>query len=150
MNVRARFVALFILVAYLLTACGASSLFAAPTPTALPTPTNDPLASAKIVEAFWNALNMGDLDTAMVYVAEDIKCVNFCYFTGKLTFQSYLQGYVKAGYTTKVGDMKVVGGIVTYSWELYQNGLFQRRGEGDEMMEVKDGKIIYWENYQLR
>jgi hypothetical protein len=150
MNVKAKFLALFIFFTYLLSACGAGSFFAAPTPTALPTPTNDPLYAAKIVQAFWNALNTGDLETAMVYVGEDIKCANFCYFSGRQTFQSYLHGYVKAGYSTKISDLKVVGGIVTYSWELSQNGLFQRRGEGDEMMEVKDGKIVYWENYQLR
>ncbi len=150
MNVRVAALSLFLILAYLLTACGASSLFAAPTPTPLPTPTNDPLYAARIVESFWNALNMGDLETAMVYVGEDIRCANFCYFTGRQTFQSYLQGYVKAGYTTKISDLKVIGGIVTYSWELYQNDLFQRRGEEDEMMEVKDGKIVYWENYQLR
>lgn len=146
----ARSLALFVLLASLLSACGASSMFAAPTPTALPTPTTDPLASARVVEAFWNALNMGDLETALVYVHDDVRCANFCYFRGKSTFESYLQGYVKAGYTTKISDVKVIGGIVTYSWELYQNGLFRRRGEGDEMMEVKEGKIVYWENYQLR
>jgi hypothetical protein len=146
----ARSLALFVLLACLLSACGTSSLFPAPTPTPLPTPTTDPLASARIVEAFWNALNMGDLERALVYVHDDIRCANYCYFSGKSTFESYLQGYVKAGYSTKISDVKVVGGIVTYSWELYQNGLFRRRGEGDEMMEVKDGKIVYWENYQLR
>jgi len=125
-------------------------MFAAPTPTAQPTPTNDPLGAAKIVQAFWDALNTGDLETAMLYVGDDMTCSGFCHFSGKIIFQSYLQAYVKAGYSTKISDLKSVGSVVTYAWELYQNGLFQRRGEEDEMMEVEDGKIIYWENYQLR
>jgi hypothetical protein len=150
MNIKARVLLLLVCLPLLFTACGNNPLFAAPTPTIMPTPTNDPLSAAKIVQAFWNALNAGDLDTAMVYIHDDIKCANFCHFSGKLIFESYLHGYVKAGYRTQIGDLKAVGNIVTYSWELYQNDLFQRRGEEDEMMEVQDGKIIYWENYQLR
>jgi hypothetical protein len=150
MNIKARVLLLLVCLPMLFTACGSNPLFAAPTPTIMPTPTHDPLSAAKVVQAFWNALNSGDLDTAMVYVGDEITCANYCHFSGKIIFQSYLQGYVKAGYTTKIGDLKAVGNIVTYSWELYQNDLFQRRGEEDEMMEVQDGKIIYWENYQLR
>jgi hypothetical protein len=150
MNVKAIFLILFISLPLLFTACGSNSIFAAPTPTVLPTPTNDPLSAAKVVQAFWDALNAGDLDTAMVYVSDEITCANYCHFSGKLIFQSYLQAFVNSGYSTKISDLKAVGNIVTYSWESYQNGLFQRRGEEDEMMEVEGGKIIYWENYQLR
>jgi hypothetical protein len=39
-----------------------------------------------------------------------------------------------------------VGSIVTYSWEVYRNGNFLRSGDGDEMMQVEDSKIVYWEN----
>jgi hypothetical protein len=150
MNVKAIFLTILIGLPLLFTSCGSNPLFAEPTPTVLPTPTNDPLSAAKVVQAFWDALNAGDLDTAMVYIGDEITCANFCHFSGRLIFQSYLQGYVKAGYSTKISDLKAVGNIVTYSWELYQMDLFQRRGEEDEMMEVENGKIIYWENYQLR
>jgi limonene-1,2-epoxide hydrolase len=138
-----------IVIAQVLSAC-TSALFAPPTPTAVPTPTKDPHESAKIVQAFWEALNAGDLEAAMYYIGDDITCAGYCHFSGKQIFQSYLQGYVKAGFSTSIQDLKAVGNVVTYSWELYQNGLFQRRGEADEMMEVKDGKIVYWENYQVR
>jgi len=150
MNIKAIVLLLFVGLPLLFTSCAGNPLFATATPTVLPTPTNDPLSAAKVVQAFWDALNAGDLDTAMVYIGDEITCARYCHFSGKLVFQSYLQGYVKAGYSTKIGDLKAVGNIVTYSWELYQNGLFQRRGEGDEMMEVDGAKIIYWENYQLR
>jgi hypothetical protein len=146
MNVKAIVLILLISLPLLFTACGSNPIFAAPTPTVMPTPTNDPLSAAKVVQAFWNALNSGDLDTAMVYVADDVKCAGFCYFKGKVAFQSYLQGYLDAGFTTEISDVRNVGSIVTYSWEAYRNGNFVRGGDGDEVMQVEDGKIVYWEN----
>ena len=150
MNIKVVFILVFLILAQVLSACMSGPLFAQPTPTVLPTPTSDPRSAAKVVQAFWDALNAGDLETAMSYVGDEITCTNFCHFSGKDIFESYLKGYVKAKYRTQIGNLKNVGNIVTYSWELYQNGLFQRRGEDDEVMEVEDGKIIYWENYQLR
>jgi limonene-1,2-epoxide hydrolase len=150
MNIKVVFIVLFVILAQVLSACADDALFAKPTPTVLPTPTHDPRSAAKVVQAFWKALNKGDLTTAMSYVGDKITCSGFCHFSGKQVFESYLQGYIKAKYTTQIGDLKAVGSIVTYSWELYQNGLFQRRGEDDEVMQVEGGKIIYWENYQLR
>lgn len=147
MNIKAAFLAFFFILAYVLTSCTGASFFAEPTPTVQPTPTNDPLSAAKVVQAFWNALEAGDLETAMAYVADDITCSGFCHFTGKQVFGSYLQGYLDAGYVTKIADVKNVGNIVTYSWQVYRNGLFLRGGEDDEVMEVEDGKIVYWENY---
>lgn len=147
MNIRAAHFILFILLVQLLAACGAgSSLFADPTPTVAPTPTNDPLQSAKIVQAFWDALEGGDLETALVYLDEDAVCAGNCYFKGKATFQTYLQGYLAGGFTTKISDVKNVGSIVTYSWAVYRNGIFVQSGDGDEIMHVEDGKIVYWEN----
>lgn len=147
MNIRFTLLALFLLIAQVLAACSPASIFAAPTPTVQPTPTKDPLSATKVVQAFWDALESGDLETAMVYVDDDITCSGVCHFKGKLIFQSYVQGYLDGGYVTKISDLKGIGNVVTYSWEVYRNGLFVRSGEGDEMMEVEDGKIVYWENY---
>lgn len=147
MNIKAALFIFLVILTYLLTACTGSSLLAEPNSTPQPTPTNDPLAAAKVVQAFWSALAAGDLETALVYVDEKIICSGFCHFTGKLTFQSYLQGYLDAGHVTKISDVKNVGNIVTYTWEVYRNGYFLRRGEDDEFMQVENGKIVYWENY---
>ena len=144
MNIRLASLILFILLA--VTACTGSLTPAPPFPTVETTPTADPFRSAKVVQAFWDALEAGDVETAMTYVADKISCRGFCYFDGKETFQTYLQGYIDGGYMTKISDLKNVGNIVTYSWEVYRSGLFVRRGDEDEMMEVEDGKIIYWEN----
>jgi len=147
MNIKFALLTSIVILTQVLTACAAGSFFAEPTPTAQPTPTNDPLSAAKVVQAFWDALAAADLETALVYVSDDITCSGFCHFEGKIIFQSYLQGYLDAGYSTQISDLKAVGNIVTYSWEVHRNGLFLRRGEDDEMMEVEDGKIVYWENY---
>lgn len=146
MNLKIAFAGLLLLT-QLLAACGGNSLFGPPTPTLQPTPTNDPRSASRVVQAFWEALESGDLDTAMAYVSDDIACSGYCHFSGKVIFRSYLQGYLDAGYVTKIGNLKNIGSIVTYSWELHRNGLFIRRGEADEVMEVEDGKIVYWENY---
>ena len=106
----------------------------------------DPFQSAKIVQAFWDALEGGDLETAMAYVADDVTCAGYCYFKGKATFRSYLEGYLEAGHVTKISEVKNVGGLVTYSWAVYRNGNFIQGGDGNEIMQVENGKIIYWEN----
>jgi limonene-1,2-epoxide hydrolase len=147
MNIKA-FLLIMIILSQVLVACGSNGFAAAAvsTPTAMPTPTTDPMQSAKIVQAFWDALEAGDLETAMVYVADDVSCTGFCYFHGKETFRSYLQGYLDAGFTTKISDIRNVGSIVTYSWAVYRNGNFVRGGDNDEIMHVENGKIVYWEN----
>lgn len=144
MNMRAIFI--MILVAQVLAACGVNPQFGPSTPTAVPTPTSDPLQGAKIVQAFWDALGAGDLETAIGYIGDDAVCAGFCYFKGKDRFQSYLQGYLSGGYSTKISDVRNVGSIVTYSWAVYRHGNFVRSGDNDEIMHVEDGKIIYWEN----
>lgn len=147
MNIRASIFILVIIMTQVVAACGPGPLSAATSvPTAVPTPTIDPLQSAKVVQAFWDALEAGDLETALVYIDEKASCAGYCYFTGKPAFQTYLHGYVEAGFITKISDVKNVGSIVTYSWEVYRNGNFVQSGDNDEMMQVENGKIIYWEN----
>lgn len=146
MNVRAQLYRLMLILTLVISACGGSLSTTASEPTAMATPTADPRQAAKIVQAFWDALESGNLDVALVYLAEDASCAGNCYFTGKTTFRSYLQGYLEAGYVTKISDVKNVGGIVTYSWQVYRNGNFVQAGDSDEIMHVEEGQIIYWEN----
>ncbi len=145
MSTKVKFLAAFAVLAQLLSGCANGLRPATATPTVVPTPTTDPLSSAKVVQAFWDAMGAGDLEAAMTYVDDDIKCTGFCHFTGKEIFRSYLQGYLDAGYVTKIGDLKSIGSIVTYSWEVSRNGLFLRRGD-IETMQVENGKIVNWEN----
>lgn len=149
MNFKAKSFVLFLILSQILVGCTSELIpfFATPTPTIMPTPTIDPLSSAKIVKTFWDALEAGDLETAMVYVDDDVVCSGYCHFSGKGTLRTYLQGYLDAGLVTQIGDLKAVGSIVTYSWEVSRNGLFLQHGEENEMMQVENGKIVYWANY---
>lgn len=146
-NIKAIFFILFVfMTSQFLSACGSSAVMATPVPTGIPTPTADPRQPAKVVQAFWSALESGDLETAMLYIHEDATCAGRCYFTGKYMFYAVFQSYMNGGYITKISDVKNVGNIVTYSWEVYRNGNFIQAGEGNEMMQVENGKIIYWES----
>jgi len=147
MNIKVVFFILSVFIlAQVVSACGSLLTPVPPTVTPLPTPTLDPLEAAKIVQAFWDALEAGDVETAMAYVDDEAVCSGRCYFTGKAAFHYYLQGYVRAGHVTKISDVKNVGSIVTYSWEVYRKGYFVERGDGDEVMHVENGKIVYWES----
>ena len=147
MNIKAIFFILSVLIlAKVLSACSSVLPSVPSTATAMPTPTIDPLQSAKIVQAFWDALEAGDVETAMAYVGDEAVCAGRCYFTGKRAFHYYLLGYLQAGHVTKISDVKNVGSIVSYSWEVYRKGYFLERGDGDEVMHVENGKIVYWEN----
>src|SRR5690349_4089941 len=130
MNIKA-IILITLLSAQVLTACGGTVFSATSVPVVMPTSTIDPLASAKIVQAFWDALEVGDLDTAMAYIHENASCAGYCYFTGKSAFESYLKGYLEAGHVTQISDVKSVGNIVTYSWSVYRNGNFISSGESD-------------------
>jgi SnoaL-like protein len=146
-NIKAIFFILSVFIlAQLLSACGSLLPSVPPTATPMPTPTLDPMQSAKIVQAFWDALEAGDVETAMAYVDDEAVCAGRCYFTGKTAFHYFLLGYLQAGHVTKISNVKNVGSIVTYSWEVYRKGYFVERGDGDEVMHVENGKIVYWES----
>lgn len=147
MNIRLPWLISLVLVSQLLSAC--SSTISPATPTATPelTPTADPFHAGKIVQAYWDSLAAGDLEAALSYVHDDIRCRGSCYLTGKAMFRSFLEGYIKSGYLTKISDVKNVGNLVMYSWEVYRNDIFIQTGAEPEVMELKDDQIIYWENY---
>jgi hypothetical protein len=52
-----------------------------------------------------------------------------------------------SGATTKISNLQVEGDTVSYSWEMFRNGVLQVAGE--ESMQVQDGKIIHWENLHI-
>jgi hypothetical protein len=147
MNIKLPWLISLVLFAQVLSAC--SSTISPATPPATPelTPTADPFHAGKIVQAYWDALAAGDLETALSYVHDDISCRGSCYLTGKAMFRFYLEGYLKSGYLTKISDVKNVGNLVMYAWEVYRNDLFIQTGAEPEIMELKDDQIIYWENY---
>jgi ketosteroid isomerase-like protein len=105
---------------------------------------------ADIVQAFWEAMKAGDVDAAMAFVADDAKCQGSCYFSGKQSFQAYLQGYINSGTVTELGELTVQGDIVRYSYKEYRDGFLTNDSTlSPESMQIKNGKIIFWENLHL-
>jgi len=155
MNTKILFIILFIVLAQILAACGGPAAeptsvpTLAPTVAPAPTATPEPASPTEVVQGFWNALNVQDVDEAMSFVAKDATCRGSCYFSGEQSFRSYLQGIVNLevkGVTIEISNLQVAGGKVTYSWEYYRNGALQ--WSGTESMQVQDGKIVHWENLQ--
>ena len=105
MNIKAIFTILSVFIlAQILSACGSLLPSVPPTATVMPTPTIDPMQSAKIVQAFWDALEAGDVETAMAYLDDEAVCAGRCYFTGKAAFHYFLLGYLQASIGRRIGE----------------------------------------------
>ena len=153
MNTRLIYFVLFVLLAQVLAGCGTPAPTAAPaTPTSAPTlaptvtPTPAPPDPAEIVQSFWAAMEAGDVDAAMAFIADNVSCRGSCYFSGKETFRSLLQGMINSGSITEISIVKVEGDTVTYNYKVYSNGIEIEENIEGESMQVQDGKIIHWEN----
>ncbi|MCI0553315.1 MAG: nuclear transport factor 2 family protein [Anaerolineae bacterium] len=144
MNTKSILFILFVIVAQALAACGTAAPVAEqPTIAPPPAPTATPIPAdpAAIAQSFWLAVNEGDIEAAMVLVAEDVKCRGTCYLTGKESFRSLIQGTINSGARTEISDLKVERDMVTYNWTFYNvNGAVT--AGGTDAMQIKDGKII--------
>jgi ketosteroid isomerase-like protein len=145
---------LFFILAQVLTACTGTAAEPMTAPTQPPAPTSAPLATAtaepvdpaKVVQAFWDAMEAGDVDTAMTFVAEDAQCKGSCYFKGKDSFRAYLQGIINSGSTNQITIVNVDGDIVTYTYKVFRNGIVVEDNAEGESMTLQDGQIIFWNN----
>ena len=106
----------------------------------------DPVA---VVQSFWAAMKAGDVEAAMSFVADDAKCKGSCYFSGKQSFQAYLQGYINSRSVTELGELTLEGDTVRYPFKEYRDGFLKNDNSMPESMQIKDGKIIFWENLHL-
>jgi hypothetical protein len=154
MNTKRYLFILFVILAQALAACGTVATPAAPAseptlaPTAAPAPTAtpEPVDPTQVVQGFWSAIESGDVDAALDFVAEDAQCRGACYITGKDSLRFYLQGIIKAGLVTEISDLTVKGDTVTYLYKVFRNGQFVEESAEGESMQVVDGKIILWNN----
>jgi ketosteroid isomerase-like protein len=145
---------LFVILAQALAACSTPAPTPAPvTPTSAPTlaptvtPTPEPPDSAEVVQNFWDAMKAQDVNAAMAFIADNALCRGYCYFSGKETFRSVLQGMVNSGNITEISIVKVEGDTVTYNYKVYRNGfVVEDNADEGETMQVQDGKIIHWNN----
>ena len=98
-----------------------------------------------IAQEHYEAINAGNLDAAMSFVAEDVKCRGTCYLNGKESYQFLVQGFINTGGRTELSDFVIEGDKVTYNWTGYnQNGAVA--GGGTEFMQIQDGQILLIES----
>jgi ketosteroid isomerase-like protein len=102
------------------------------------------LDPAAVVQGFWTAMKAGDVEAVMTFVADDAKCKGSCYFTGKQSFQAYLQGYINSGTVMELEELTVEGDIVPYSYKEYRDGFLTNDSTNvPESMQIKVCKIQF-------
>ena len=125
-------ICLFLLLAMILTACGA------PAPTAA-----DPVT---IAQGFWDAIHAQNVDAAMAFVADDIVTDGLpAHFTNKADFSAFMVSGEKDGSIFEITDLKLASeDTVTYTMKLYLRGNTEAF-TGLAKLQVNDGKIVYME-----
>ena len=114
-------------------------------PTLAPTAIPEPANLTTLTQNFYQALNDGDLDTAMELVAADVQCRGECYFTGKDLFRAFMQSATDRGDQFELSDLKAEGDKVSYNWKAYSKaGFFQ--AAGTESLQFRDGLIVLMES----
>jgi hypothetical protein len=132
MNTKSKYLFLFVLLASILTACGA------PAPAAV-----EPLI---IAQGFWDAIDAKNVDAAMAFVADDVVTDGLpVYFNNKADFSAFMVSVAKDGKTFEITDLKLVSeDSATYTMKLYLRDNTEI-ANGLAKLQVKDGKIIYME-----
>lgn len=101
-----------------------------------------PAEQVWIVQQYYALINAGDLEGAMSFVADEVKCRGACYLTGKDSYQTYVQGIINGGGRRELSDFAVAGDTVTYLYAFYNKDGHDVIYSGPEFMQFKDGKII--------
>jgi hypothetical protein len=98
----------------------------------------------EIVQSFYQAMNDGDLESAMTFIANDIECRGHCYLTGNDSFQTFIQGNIDHNDQFEISELRVNGDQVTFNYIIHRGDSVFARGV-DSVMQVQDGQIIYFE-----
>src|SRR3990172_7293532 len=138
---------LLLFVAILLTACGPA---ATPQPTAIP-PTAPPLSPQDIADSWQEALNKGDIDAALSYLAEDAT-VNIVppgpdgdgVYTGHAEIRGWYETLTAGKGITTLSNCKVDGETIT-CLDTYADEGLKSLGvdfiEGEWVAVINDGRI---------
>ena len=78
-------------------------------------PITEPVA---VIEAFYEALNEGDLDTAMSFVADDARFIPDSLLSGKAEIRDYYQEYLDLGYQYEFSVLRADGEKVSLTGKL--------------------------------
>jgi hypothetical protein len=132
MNTKSKSLLLFVLLASILTACGA------PAPAAA-----DPVT---IAQGFWDGIHAKNVDAAMAFVADDVVTDGLpAHFTNRADFSAFMLSGVKDGDILEVTDLKLASeDTVTYTMKVDLRGNTEPFS-GLGKLQVKDGKIVYIE-----
>ena len=103
---------------------------------ASPQPITEPVA---VIEAFFEALNEGDLDTAMSFVADDARFITVAAFVGKADIRDFYQESLDLGFQAELSDLRADGDNVSWMVKLTVGG---GTFEGQLEAVVQDGLIV--------
>ena len=76
-----------------------------------PQPITEPVA---VIEAFHEALNDGDMDAAMNFVADDARFILDTLYAGKAQVRNFYEGTMAINTQWELGDLKAEGIAVTW------------------------------------
>jgi hypothetical protein len=131
MNIKTKYLFLFVSLAMILTACGAPASTAA-----------DPVT---ITQSFWDAIIAKDTDAAMAFVADDVVIRGGPGdYDNKADFKAHMSSDLTLAQTYEVSDLKLTSeDTVTCLIKVTHDGYLVVTGPAK--LQVKDGKIVYIE-----
>ena len=103
-----------------------------------------PSDPAEVVQAFYAALNDGDLEAAMSFVSDEVQCRGHCYTNGQEPFRALIQENIAHEDVFEISDLQVEGDTVTFDYLITRGASVFARGV-DSVMRVEAGKIAYFE-----
>jgi ketosteroid isomerase-like protein len=96
-----------------------------------------------IVQKYYEAVNTGDLDLAMTFVAPDALFINPTgTYEGAAAIRESLAGLSTDGITFALSNFRNTGGTVTYDYEVLQGKNVLDKGTNG-LTVVKDGKVVF-------
>lgn len=96
-----------------------------------------------VVQKYYEALNAGNLDSAMSFIASDALFINPTgTYEGADAIRASLEGLVKDGITFNLSNFRNTGGTVVYNYEVLQGGNVLDKGTNG-LTQVKDGWIVF-------
>ncbi len=96
-----------------------------------------------VVQKYYEALNAGNLDAAMSYIATDAMFINPTgTYEGADSIRESLEGLVKDGITFNLSNFRNTDGTVVYDYEVLQGGDVLDKGTNG-LTQVKDGWIVF-------
>ncbi len=99
-------------------------------------PITEPVA---VVEAFFEALNEGDLDTAMSFVADDASFILSAAYVGKADIRDFYQESLDLGFQAELSDLRADGDKVSWAGRVtIGGGMFESVYEAV----VQEGMIV--------